>query len=102
MKHDCHPDSPYTPHRAVQASIPATVIQHARLLAAKIKKHELTCFPAVPGVREQTEVMERIHDLVIKHNLCGSEEESAHSIAEEWKHLVQLIRAAGGDELVSR
>lgn len=80
----------------VQASIPPAVIRHARTLATKIKTHELTCFPAVPGVQAQAQVMEQMHNLMIRQTFSVPGED-VDSIVDEWKMLVKLVEEAESD-----
>lgn len=78
----------------MQACIPSVVVQHAHVLAAQLKKAELTCFPAVPQVRAQAEVLERMHTLMIRHTLCPAHEANIDYVSEEWKSIVKLVEAA--------
>lgn len=86
-------ESQYGLKLASKAAVPSSVIQHAVLLANRMRKQEALCMPHNEASARQSMLLEKLHELLIKRvqNKNGTGENGCCTEAL-WQEVVQCAK----------
>lgn len=97
LTHRCLPgtctESQYGLKLASKAAVPDSVIQHAVLLASRMRKQEKLCLPRNEHVAHQSKMLEKLHELLIKTvQQSDSRGQTGSSTEALWQDIVQCAK----------
>lgn len=86
-------ESQYGLKLASKAAVPDSVIQHAIMLANRMRKEEKLRLPRNKHAAQQTKLLEKLHALLIKTvQDSGGTSDSGGSTAAMWQEIVQCAK----------